>query len=147
MKETILGISGKPGLYRLVSQGRQTIIVEALDATRKRFPVGIRDRVTSLNEVSMYADSGDKPLMEIFDTIKQFCDGKPVPFNYKTASPAQLAEFMAKALPDYDRDRVYNTDIKKLIQWYNLLTENGLTEFVDPQGAEAETEAAETPAE
>lgn len=146
MKDTILAISGKPGLYRLVSQGRNMLIVETIDADKKRLPAGVRDRVTSLNDVSMYTDSEDKPLMEIFDAIKQKENGQPVALNYKKATPAELAEFMAAVLPDYDRDRVYTTDIKKLIQWYNTLVNNGYTEFVEPQEEES-AETAEAPAE
>lgn len=122
------------------------IIVESVSADKKRTTAGARDRVTSLNDISMYTDDEDKPLMEIFDSIKQKEGGKEVALDYRHASPAELAEFMAAVLPNYDRDRVYNTDIKKLIQWYNLLISNGYSEFVDPEEkAEAEA-AAEEPA-
>lgn len=141
MKDTILSIAGKPGLYRLVSQGRGMLIVEALDASKKRIPAGARDRVTSLNDVSMYTNEEDKPLMEIFETIKQNENGAPVSLDLKKASAQDLADFMSKALPDYDRDRVYNGDIKKLIQWYNILINNGYTEFVT---AKEEAKAEET---
>lgn len=143
MKDIILAISGKPGLYRLVSQGHNMLIVETIDAAKKRIPAGVRDRVTSLNDVSMYTDDEDKPLMEIFESIKNKENGQAVSLDYKKASPAELAEFMAAVLPNYDRDRVYNTDIKKLIQWYNILVNNGYTSFVE----EEETTEAETPAE
>ena len=142
MKDTILSIAGKPGLYRLVSQGRGMLIVESIDAAKKRIPAGARDRVTSLNDVSMYTNEDDKPLMEIFDTIKQNENGAAVNIDLKKASAQELADFMAKALPDYDRDRVYNGDIKKLIQWYNILITNGYSEFVT-----AEEKAAEETAE
>ena len=69
MQDTILAISGKPGLYKLLSQGRGMLIVEAIDETKKRMPAGARDRVTSLNDVSMYTNDEDKPLMEIFQSI------------------------------------------------------------------------------
>ena len=112
MKDIILAISGKPGLYRLVSQGHNMLIVETIDANKKRIPAGVRDRVTSLNDVSMYTDEDDKPLMEIFENIKNKENGQAVALDYKKASAAELAEFMAAVLPNYDRDRVYNTDIK-----------------------------------
>lgn len=143
MKDTILSIAGKPGLYRLVSQGRGMLIVEALDATKKRIPAGARDRVTSLNDVSMYTNEDDKPLMEIFETIKQNENGAAVNIDLKKATAQDLADFMAKALPDYDRDRVYNGDIKKLIQWYNILINNGYTEFVTEEEKKAAEETAE----
>lgn len=138
MKDIILSIAGKPGLYRLVSQGRGMLIVETVDAAKKRIPAGARDRVTSLNDVSMYTDGDDKPLMEIFETIKQNENGALVNIDLKKASSQELADFMAKALPNYDRDRVYNGDIKKLIQWYNILVGNGYTEFVVEEEAAAE---------
>lgn len=112
MKDIILAISGKPGLYRLVSQGHNMLIVETIDANKKRIPAGVRDRVTSLNDVSMYTDEDDKPLMEIFENIKNKENGQAVALDYKKASAAELADFMAAVLPNYDRDRVYNTDIK-----------------------------------
>lgn len=136
MQDTILSIAGRPGLYRLVSQGRGMLIVESVDATRKRFPAGARDRVTSLNDVSMYTDEEDKPLMEVFENIRQKENGGKVAVNIKKATEKELTDFMAEILPNYDRDRVYLTDIKKLIQWYNILTENGYSEFVTPQDGE-----------
>lgn len=138
MKDTILAISGKPGLYRLVSQGRNMLIVESLDAARKRFPAGARDRVTSLNDVSMYTDSEDKPLMEVFGAICRKHDGAAVTLDYKKATTAELFDFLAEVLPEFDRDRVYGTDIKKLIQWYNILVEAGLTDFTDEESEKEE---------
>lgn len=140
MQEVILAISGRPGLYRLVSRGRGTLIVETIDATKKRFAAGPREQVTALNDISMYTDVDDKPLMEIFQTIKETLEGAKADVNIKTATATELAEFMGKALPNYDRDRVHNSDIKKLIQWYNILTEAGLNDFVpeEAEGTEAE---------
>lgn len=147
MKDIILAISGKPGLYRLVSQGHNMLIVETIDANKKRIPAGVRDRVTSLNDVSMYTDEDDKPLMEIFENIKNKENGQAVALDYKKASAAELADFMATVLPNYDRDRVYNTDIKKLIQWYNILINNGYTTFVEEEENTSETENAAKTAE
>ncbi len=143
MQDTILAISGKPGLYRLISQGRGMLIVETVSTDKKRLPAGARDRVTSLNDVSMYTDDGgDKPLMEIFQTIANNEGGKATAIDYKKATKAELADFMASALPNYDRDRVHDSDIKKLIQWYNILVNGGYTQFVDPQEeAEQQPEA------
>lgn len=140
MQEVILAISGRPGLYRLVSRGRGTLIVETIDATKKRFAAAPREQVTALNDISMYTDVDDKPLMEIFQTIKETLEGAKADVNIKTATATELAEFMGKALPNYDRDRVHNSDIKKLIQWYNILTEAGLNDFVseEAEGTEAE---------
>ena len=144
MQDTILAISGKPGLYRLISQGRGMLIVETVGADKKRLPAGARDRVTSLNDVSMYTNEDDKPLMEIFQSIADKENGQPTSIDYKKASKQELADFMASVLPDYDRDRVHDSDIKKLIHWYNILVNGGYTKFVDESEAAAETaEAAE----
>lgn len=140
MQDTILAISGKPGLYRLLTQGRGALIVETIDDTKKRLTAGARDRVTSLNDVSMYTNEDDKPLMEIFQAIADKEGAQPTALDYKKASKAELADFMAAVLPDYDRDRVHDSDIKKLIQWYNILVRGGYTQFVAP-AAEAEADA------
>jgi dephospho-CoA kinase len=143
MEKTILSISGKSGLYVMVSRGRSTIIVETLDEQKKRFAVGLHDKITSLNDVSMYTDGDDTPLLTVFNNIKTMQDGKPVDLDPKKASKEQLEDFMAKALPDYDRDRVYQNDIRKLITWYNILVTNGITDFDLPeeQSEEAQEEA------
>lgn len=147
MQDTILSISGKPGLYRLVSQGRGNLIVETIDANKKRFPVGVRDRVTSLNDVSMYTDEADVPLMEVFESIRTKESGAAVDMDLKKAKAEELTGFMAAVLPNYDRDRVHLTDMKKLIQWYNILVNNGYDRFVEPvTAAETPGEASETPA-
>ena len=138
MQDTILAIAGKPGLYRLISQGRGMLIVETVSPDKKRLPAGARDRVTSLNDVSMYTNEDDKPLMEIFQAISDKEGGKATTIDYKKADKAELADFMANVVPDYDRDRVHDSDIRKLIQWYNILANGGYTKFVD----EAEEETA-----
>jgi dephospho-CoA kinase len=126
----------------MVSRGRSTIIVETLDEQKKRFAVGLHDKITSLNDVSMYTDGDDTPLLTVFNNIKTMQDGKPVDLDPKKASKEQLEDFMAKALPDYDRDRVYQNDIRKLITWYNILVTNGITDFDLPeeQSEEAQEE-------
>lgn len=141
MQDTILAIAGKPGLYRLISQGRGMLIVETVSPDKKRMPAGVRDRVTSLNDVSMYTNEDDKPLMEIFQAISDKEGGKATAIDYKKADKAELADFMVSVVPDYDRDRVHDSDIRKLIQWYNILANGGYTQFVD--AAEEEENAAE----
>ncbi len=142
MKDTILAISGKPGLYRLVSQGRGMLIMETVDDEHRRVPAGARDRVTSLNDVSMYTTEDDKPLMEIFQAIADKEGGKATAIDFRKATKEELADFMAAVLPDYDRDRVHFSDIKKLIQWYNILIAGGYTQFVDTEDAPAAEDAA-----
>ena len=139
MLRTILSISGKPGLYKLISQGKNMLILETLDATKKRFPVYGHDKVISLGDIAMYTDDEEVALAEVLESVKTKSNGGVTAIDYKKASADELQAFMAEVLPTYDRDRVHNSDIKKLIQWYNILVSNGVTEFVAP---EAEEEAA-----
>ena len=129
MKETILAISGKPGLFRLVSRGKATLIVESLDAAKKRIPAFASDRVTSLADIAMYTDDEDMPLWKVLKNVGQKEDSKPTQINYNKASSKELREYFAQVLPTYDRDRVHDSDIKKLIQWYNILVNAGITDF------------------
>ena len=140
MLRTILSISGKPGLYKLISQGKNMLILEALDATKKRFPVYGHDKVISLGDIAMYTDDEEVALAEVLESVKTKSNGGVTAIDYKKASADELQSFMAEVLPTYDRDRVHNSDIKKLIQWYNILVSNGVTEFV---AAEEETATEE----
>lgn len=125
MSKTILAISGKPGLYELVSRGKGTLIVENL-IDHKRMPAFASDRVTSLGDIAMYTDEEDKPLGEILIALRDMEGGKAAGINYKKASGDELFEYFAKFLPTFDRDRVHPSDVKKLIQWYNILIEAGV---------------------
>lgn len=133
MLNTILAIAGKPGLYRLVSQAKNMLIVEAVTPEKKRMPIYASDKVISLGDIAMYTDSDEVPLATVLEAVKAKENGSVAALDYKKASAAELAEFMAAVLPNYDRDRVHNSDIKKLIQWYNLLVSNGVTEFEEKQ--------------
>lgn len=125
MSKTILAISGKPGLYELVSRGKGSLIVESL-SDHKRMPAFASDRVTSLGDIAMYTDDEDKPLGEILIAMRDMEGGKKASVDYKKAGGTELAEYFAKFVPDFDRDRVHSSDIKKLIQWYNILIEAGI---------------------
>lgn len=129
MKETILAISGKPGLYRLVSRGKASLIVEALDATKKRMPAFASDRVTSLADIAMYTDEEDVALWQVLKSLGEKEESKESSLNYKKASSAELRAYFAEVLPSFDRERVHDSDIKKLIQWYNILVKAGITDF------------------
>ena len=129
MLNTILAIAGKPGLYKLISQAKNMLIVEAVSADKKRMPIYASDKVISLGDIAMYTDKDEVPLATVLEAIKVKENGGVTAIDYKKASAEELAEFMAAVLPDYDRDRVHNSDIKKLIQWYNLLISNGETDF------------------
>ena len=145
MQETILAISGKAGLFKLVGRGNNTLIVETIDETHRRTTAGARDRVTSLADVTMYTEADDVPLMQVFQNICDALKGEPTSFGYKTASEAELYKFMDEvALPAWDRDRVRVSDIRKLVQWDNLLVQAGYKEFFVEEEEAAEEVAEET---
>ena len=127
--ETILSIAEKPGLYKLVSRGKMNLIVEAIDATHRRLPAFASDRVTSLADIAMYTDAEDIPLWQVLKSLGEKEQSKECSLNYKKCSADELHAFFAEVLPSYDRDRVHDSDIKKLIQWYNILVNNGITDF------------------
>lgn len=130
MLKKILAISGKPGLYKLLSRGNRCLIVESLDEKKKRMPAQGSDKVISLNDIAMYTEDEEVPLPQVFDALSKVQGGKPVTMDYKKADKDELFELFAQVLPTFDRDRVHASDVKKLIQWYNILLENGITEFL-----------------
>ncbi len=141
MLRKILSISGRPGLFRLVNQGKNMLIVESL-ATGKRTPAYARDKVMSLGDISIYTnDGGDTPLAKVLEAVRVANDGKAIDIK-AIGGEKELREYFATIMPDYDEDRVYGSDIRKLFQWYNQLLEAGFTSF-----AEAEEEAAAEAAE
>ena len=129
MQQTILAISGKPGLFKLVSRGKNNLIVEALDQTHRRQPAFSSERITSLADIAMFTETDDIPLMDVLENIKKLEDGKKASINEKKASGKELQDYFTKVLPEWDRERVHTSDIKKLITWYNILVENGITDF------------------
>ena len=139
MKETILAIAGKPGLYKLVTRGKNNLIVEALDATHRRQPAFATDRITSLGDIAMFTETDDVPLMTVLDNMKTLEGGKKASINEKKASGKELQDYFTKVLPEWDRDRVQNSHIKKLITWYNILIENGVTDFKEETEKTEET--------
>lgn len=129
MLQTILSIAGKPGLYKLVSRGKSNLIVESLDGTHKRQPAFATDRVTSLADIAMFTDSEDVPLGEILIKLRDKENGKVASLNWRKASAKELQAYFGEVLPNFDRDRVHNSDIKKLLQWYEILVKAGETNF------------------
>ena len=115
-------------MYKLVSQGNNMLIVESL-LDGKRMPTYARDKIVSLGEISMYTMGDDVALSEVLTKLGAKEELKPVSFDPKKADNNQLNDFFAEVLPDYDRDRVYPSDIRKLIQWYNILIGAGITDF------------------
>ena len=129
MQQTILSIAGKPGLFKLVSRGKANLIVESLDDAHKRMPAFATDRVTSLADIAMFTEGEDVPLMTVLANIRDKEEGKECSLNYKKASGKELREYFAGVLPEFDRDRVHDSDIRKLLSWYNLLVKAGITDF------------------
>lgn len=144
MIKKILSISGRPGLFRLVNQGKNMLIVESLQ-TGKRTPAYARDKVVSLGDISIYTTEGDVPLTDVFEAIK----GKNglTPVECKNLPDSKVREMFAEYLPDFDRERVYTADIRKVFAWYNQLIAAGVTEFKENEPAQdeaaEETEAAD----
>lgn len=136
----ILSITGKPGLYEIISQGKGILVVEEL-GSGKRFPAHTRDKVVSLGDIAMYTESGDTPLGEILDKVYAKYDGKQVDVK-KLVADKGLRDAFEAIVADYDRDRVYENDIKKLFSWYNILTAHGFTKFAEekPEATEDKPE-------
>ena len=134
MLQTILSISGKPGLYRLLSSGKNTLIVESLQ-TKKRIPVLPKDRVVSLGDISMFTDGEDISLSEVLTSLNEKQAGVSVSEEILKDNEA-LRNSFGEVLPNFDRDRVYTSDIKKLYMWYNILLEAGITDFSEQEAIE-----------
>lgn len=136
----ILLVAGKPGLYELVTRTKTGAIVQSLIDGR-RTPVFQQDRISSVNEISLFTTGEEKPLREIFQDIYRKEDGKDVTLNTKQANSADLYGYLSSIVPDYDEQRVHASDVRKLISWYNLLNHAGLIDLEQP-AAETPTEAA-----
>jgi hypothetical protein len=140
--EEILAIGGKPGLYKMISQARSSIIVESLE-TGKRFPAFASSQISSLEDIAIYTKNEEKPLVEVFNNIYELYDGGKT-INHKS-SKEDIVAFMERILPDYDQDRVHIGDIKKVIQWYHILIDK---DILNDKAIEAyEREQAEKEAE
>lgn len=128
MLKDILSITGKPGLYKILTSSKRSLLVEDM-TSKKRFPLGQRDRVVCLGDIAMYTEGEDLPLGEILDKVYATEGGKPV--DVKSLDTEGLREEFAKSVPDFDRERVYPSDIKKLFNWYNLLIDQGYSKFTE----------------
>ena len=125
--DKILSISGKPGLYKLLTQTRSGFVGESL-IDGKRLSVGIRNTVSVLSEIAIYTLEEEIPLREVFQKIKEKENGAKTSVNHKD-DKLKLEEYFFEVLPNYDEDRVYPSDIKKIVQWYNILHDSGITDF------------------
>jgi hypothetical protein len=149
----ILSISGKSGLYMVVSQLKNAVLVESI-IDKKRFPAFAHEKISSLEEIAVFTATEDKPLKEILKAMHEKQEGKPGP-DAKSDNKVLVAFFL-EVVPDYDSERVYASDIRKIITWYNLLAEHNLLDFTEKEEkaeekpeekktAPAETETAEEP--
>ncbi|MDD2244078.1 MAG: DUF5606 domain-containing protein [Dysgonamonadaceae bacterium] len=147
MLNKILSVSGKSGLFKLVSTGKNISIVESLNDA-KRYPIHANDKAVALSDVSIYTKTDDVPLVEVLNKIKDKENGNKTSVSPKDSSNKMFA-YLAEILPDYDSERVYASDVKKLISWYNILIENNIdlvveksdsTEQSDAENSEPKTE-------
>lgn len=133
----ILSIAGKPGLYQMVSQTKNGVLVESL-IDGKRIPAFSHERISSLEEISVFTEIDDVPLKQIFHSMYNITNNQQALSHKSSAN--ELVAFFESVLPTYDRDRVYASDIKKMIQWYNLLQSKGLIDLAEaestPEGEE-----------
>jgi len=127
--DKILSISGKPGLFQIITQTRTGAVVESL-VDKKRITVGAHSNISILSEIAIYTLSEEIPLREVLNSIKNKYNGEQTEISHK-ASKIELEEFFFEILPDYDEDRVYASDIKKVIQWYNIIQKNNLLSVLE----------------
>lgn len=129
MLKEVLSISGKPGLYKMVSQAKNMIIVESL-IDGKRIPAYSRDKVISLGDIAIYTDNEDFALAKVFESIRIKEQGGLCPVSTSADNNA-LRQYMEEILPNYDRERVYPSDMRKLFAWYNILISKGYSTFAE----------------
>ena len=134
----IITVAGRSGLYRILAQGRQALIVESL-ADGKRLPVHSSVRVSSLEEISMFTTGDDVPLTEVLGKLFEQEGGK-LGFDLRKADDEALYAKLGEVLPDHDRERIYASDLRKLFGWYELLVKSGV--LAEAKAAEKEAEQA-----
>lgn len=134
--EKILSVAGKPGLYKLITQTRTGFVAESL-LDGKKISVGLRSNVSVLSEIAIYTLDEELPLREVFVKIQEKEKGEKTSVSHKDEK-IKLEEYFFEVLPNYDEDRVYTSDIKKIIQWYNILVANDLADFSKEAQKESE---------
>lgn len=138
MLKTILSISGRPGLFKLVNQGKNMLIVESL-MTGKRTPAYAHDKVISLGDIAIYTTEEDIPLTDVFEAIRVKNEGKQVDVK-AIGGDNEIRAYFAEILPDFDDERVYTNDIKKVFSWYNQLIGAGFDSFKTEEPEEGKAE-------
>jgi hypothetical protein len=137
----ILSISGRGGLYKVVSQSKNAVIVESL-IDKKRFPAFAHERMSSMEEISIFTTGEDRPLKEVLKAFHEKLEGKQA-VDPKAGDQELLKQF-AEIIPDYDPDRVYISDIRKMVSWYNLLLVSGILDFTEEAAEEKKEETDNT---
>ncbi len=138
MLKGILSISGRPGLFKLVNPGKNMLIVESLQ-TGRRTPAYAHDKVISLADISIYTENDDEPLGNVLEAVKAKVNCQPVDVK-ALGSDANIRAFFAEVLPNFDNERVYTNDIKKLLNWYNQLIAAGINKFKEEESKEESQE-------
>lgn len=141
MLKEILSVSGKPGLFKLISQGKNMFVAESL-IDQKRIPVYARDKVVSLGDIAIYTEDEEVPMADVLNSIKQKENGEQINFS-PSIKPEELRTYFTEILPNFDKERVYPSDIKKIMGWYNLLLKSGITDFDIEKEDEETSEAKE----
>ncbi|MCK9611868.1 MAG: DUF5606 domain-containing protein [Bacteroidales bacterium] len=136
----ILSVSGKPGLYKIIAHTKNGLIVESL-TDKKRIPVYTTDRISNLEDISIFTTDKEKPLVEILKLIYEKENGEKS-LDHKSEDK-KLKEYFEQILPDYDKDRVYASDIRKVFNWYNQLIGNKMLDFTEKQDEAKPEEKAE----
>lgn len=142
MLKKVLAISGRPGLFMLINQGKNCLIVESLSEDKKRLPVFNNEKVMSLGDIAMYTVDMEKPLGRVFDDIYKEFEGKEIDIK-ELEKNGTLRGAFKKILPDYDEDRVRVSDMKKAFSWYNILVKAGFDHFMEEEENEPEAENPE----
>lgn len=140
MINEILTISGKQGLFKLLTRGRGALIVENIDESKKRFPIQTTDKVVGLGDISIFTEDKEMPLRLVFQAIEDKCGKTAVDFDYRKSADDKLVKFFATIIPDFDRDRVYPSHMRKIFTWYDLLVKYGENDFSDPAQASKDGE-------
>ena len=143
MLKKILSISGKPGLYKLVSTSKSITLVESL-IDQKRLPIYPQEKIVSLGEIAIYTSDDEVPLKDVFAKMKENENGEKISDDYKSNN-SKLFSYFETVLPTYDKEKVYASDVKKIINWYNLLIENDIdfTVVEDSEKAEADNNSTD----
>jgi hypothetical protein len=139
--DKILSISGKPGLFKVITQTRGGFVAESL-IDKKRVTVNVNSNVSVLSEIAIYTLTEELPLRDVFKKIKDKENGKPTSISHKDSKDV-LEEYFFEVLPNYDEDRVYPSDIKKVVQWYNLLQAQNLLNLLDEDSEDTKSDEEE----